>query len=315
MATLAANSLPASNLPITGTLYAFTASGGLVLEQGFTTIETLADVSGGVVNFDMTNVPQILISADVFNAALGKPTPASTVADPSGYFDETTQQYTVAGNKITITAADIVTDLTATGASAVTHLGQLTNIYTSFETYVQTYFGYFGGFASLFDNASQFDITNDFTTSELHSLMTSPSADVNGAEIKSMTGSIEISNVTEAIRFAVDSNVFGNRGPNLASTGDADPATDASANFGLADGFLPGDLIHLKDGIEIKLDVDVAPEAYLPINNLGPANVVQQTDAQVGSGGANQGQLTVNTAATLNNISRTVKCALLIRLK
>lgn len=315
MATLAANSLPASNLPITGTLYAFTASGGLVLEQGFTTIETLADVSGGVVNFDMTQVPQILISADVFNAALGKPTPASTVADPSGYFDETTQQYTVAGNKITITAADIVTDMTATGASAVTHLGQLTNIYTSFENYVQTYFGYFGGFASLFDNASQFDITNDFTTSELHSLMTSPSADVNGAEIKSMTGSIEISNVTEAIRFAVDSNVFGNRGPNLASTGDADPATDASANFGLADGFLPGDLIHLKDGIEIKLDVDVAPEAYLPINNLGPANVVQQTDAQVGSGGANQGQLTVNTAATLNNISRTVKCALLIRLK
>ena len=315
MATLAANSLPASNLPITGTLYAFTASGGLVLEQGFTTIETLADVSGGVVNFDMTQVPQILISADVFNAALGKPTPASTVADPSGYFDETTQQYTVAGNKITITAADIVTDMTATGASAVTHLGQLTNIYTSFENYVQTYFGYFGGFASLFDNASQFDITNDFTTSELHSLMTSPSADVNGAEIKSMTGSIEISNVTEAIRFAVDSNVFGNRGPNLASTGDADPATDASANFGLADGFLPGDLIHLRDGIEIKLDVDVAPEAYLPINNLGPANVVQQTDAQVGSGGANQGQLTVNTAATLNNISRTVKCALLIRLK
>ena len=162
MATLAANDLSAfgASDAITGTLYAFTASGGLVLEQGFTTIETLADVSGGVVNFDMTNVPQILISADVFNAALGKPTPASTVADPSGYFDETTQQYTVAGNKITITAADIVTDLTATGASAVTHLGQLTNIYTSFETYVQTYFGYFGGFASLFDNASQFDITN-----------------------------------------------------------------------------------------------------------------------------------------------------------
>ena len=95
MASLTANSLPGQSDPMTGTLYAFTASGGLVLEQGFTTIETLADVSGGVVNFDMTAVPQILISADVFNTALGKPTPASTVADPSGYFDETTQQYTV----------------------------------------------------------------------------------------------------------------------------------------------------------------------------------------------------------------------------
>jgi hypothetical protein len=304
---------------MTGTLYAFTASGGLVLEQGFATIQTLQDVSGGVVNLDMTNVPQISISADVFNAALGKPTPASTVADPSGYFDETTQQYTVAGDKITITAAEILADLRDNGSNAdIVSLGQLTNVYTSFETYVQTYFGYFGGFASLFDNASQFDISSDFTPSELYTLMTNEDeTDTQGAQKKEMTGSIEIDQVTEAIRFAVDSNVFGNRSPNAASTGDADPAGalgDASANFGMADGFLPGDLIHIANGLELKLDVDVAPEAYLPINNLGPANasVVQQTDAQVGSG---TGVLTVNTAATLSNISRTVKCALLIRLK
>jgi hypothetical protein len=307
------DNLGAASTPLTGQLYAFTASGGLVLEQGFADIVTLADVSGGVLQRDMTNVPQILVSADLFNVALGKlDAVGGSVQTLSSYFDEDSQQYTVAGNKISLTAAQISNDM-APDASNVVHLGKLTTLYTSFETYVQTYFGYFGGFASLFDSASNYDIAQGFNHTELHTLMTTSSADSgNGAEIVAMSGTIEILDVTEAIRFAVDGNIFNNRDVFPVETQDTDPntASDASQNFGPADGFQPGDLIYLANGLEIKLDVDVASEAYLPINNLGPANasVVQQTNASVDN-------TLVTTNATLSNISRIVKSPLLIRLK
>jgi hypothetical protein len=120
-----------------------------------------------------------------------------------------------------------------------------------------------------------------------------------------MTGSITISNITKLLRYAVDSNCFGNRVPdNTAGTSGA--AGDA-INFGVNNGFLANDLIWVPTGIEVTLKLAIDAESFNPINNRGP-NYVQNTDLT-------EGNFSSVTSATTTLITRVVKVPMLIRLK
>jgi hypothetical protein len=121
-----------------------------------------------------------------------------------------------------------------------------------------------------------------------------------------MTGSITISNITKLLRYAVDSNCFGNRIPdNTAGTSGA--AGDA-INFGVNNGFLANDLIWVPTGIEVTLKLAIDAESFNPINNRGPNYVVQDTTVEAGN-------FSSTTSATTTLITRVVKVPMLIRLK
>ena len=100
--------------------------------------------------------------------------------------------------------------------------------YKDFEQFVRVYFGYFGGFATLFNNSSNFD------EEKLHNLMTNKTSDNStGAYIKDMSRSIVISNVTELLllRHTVNANIFNYRDPSGESYEDSDVSFNARSRI------------------------------------------------------------------------------------
>ena len=272
------------------TVYAFGATDGFVMERGFADIELR--VADAIQRFDAINSVQITVAATVFNAKLGT---YDTVDDCFKTDDEEVSE-------IEFTSSDLRTALAST--DDVISVGSLSTLYSDFKTYVGTYFGFNGGFETLFAAATEFVIDEDdlFEADSLVALIGGAAAGEDPATpyTKVMTGSITISNITKLLRYAVDSNCFGNRVPS-----GTEPTDDT--NFGVNDGFLPNDLIWVPAGIEVTLKLAIDAESFNPINNRGP-NYVQNTDLT-------NGNFSSSTTATTTLITRVVKVPMLIRLK
>jgi hypothetical protein len=333
------NTLPAIGTQMTGALYAFTATGGFEMERQFADITRAEDAS--FIEYDMTDTVQILYDVRKFNEAIGinkdkdnelvlsATDDNRTVTTNEGDVIQVPFALTGNNDQIDIDANtfrnQLISQKNATG-NPVVSIGVYAGMYTQFETYVRTYFGYFGGFASLFNNSSNFDISTNFDVSGMYDLMTaSGETDVNGAIIRDISGSIQITNITELLRYAVDTNLFNNRGPSGETYNDSDASFGVSTgNFGIRDGFIADDLIFIRAGTQITLKLDIAQEAYLPINNLNSG----ATNTHLGSLGSTQttnfvqttgsadlaGDFTLSTTASLNNITRVLKAPLLLRL-
>ena len=272
------------------TVYAFGATDGFVMERQFADI-TLRPADT-ISRFDVTNSVQVTVAASVLNNKLGT---FDTVDDCFKIDDAEV-------DTITFTSNDFRTALES--AEDVLSVGSLSTLYSDFKTYVGVYFGFNGGFETLFAAASEFNIdtTNVFDAESLVALIGGEAAGEDPATpyTKVMTGSITISNITKLLRFAVDSNCFGNRVPSGSAAADA-------TNFGVNNGFLPNDLIWVPTGIEVTLKLAIDAESFNPINNRGP-NYVQNTDLT-------DGNFSSNTTATTTLITRVVKVPMLIRLK
>ena len=256
------NTLTAINVALSGPFYAFDASGGFVMEQGFATVTALPDSSFN--NFDVTNALQVVLDVSYLNGLLGLVKNYTTGAITTSSYDETTQEFDV--SSITITAANFKIQLPH--YARIISVGAYANMYTNFENYVKQYFGYPGGFASLFDQAtsSLFDLSsNDFDN--IHKLLVptittageTEAGDENvGNYTTDLSGNITIHNITKLLRYAVDTNVFGNR----ATGTSADPSGNP-INFGVGDGFMAGDLIYVATGTQITLDLDIQAELFV----------------------------------------------------
>ena len=272
------------------TVYAFGATNGFVMERQFADIELRE--ADAIQRFDAINSVQITVAATVFNAKLGT---YDTVDDCFKTDDEEVSE-------IEFTSSDLRTALAST--DDVISVGSLSTLYSDFKTYVGTYFGFNGGFETLFAAATEFVIDEDdlFEADSLVALIGGAAAGEDPATpyTKVMTGSITISNITKLLRYAVDSNCFGNRVPS-----GTEPTDDT--NFGVNDGFLPNDLIWVPAGIEVTLKLAIDAESFNPINNRGP-NYVQNTDLT-------NGNFSSSTTATTTLITRVVKVPMLIRLK
>jgi len=272
------------------TVYAFGATDGFVMERQFDDI-TLRPADT-ISRFDVTDAVQVTVDASVLNAKLGT---FDTVTDSFLIDDETV-------DAITFTSNDFRTALAST--EDVISVGSLSTLYSDFKSYVGVYFGFNGGFETLFAAASEFTIDSDdlFEADSLVALINGEAAGEDPATpyTKVMTGSITISNITKLLRFAVDSNCFGNRVPSGSAAADA-------TNFGVNNGFLANDLIWVPTGIEVTLKLAIDAESFNPINNRGP-NYVQNTDLT-------EGNFSSTTTATTTLITRVIKVPMLIRLK
>jgi hypothetical protein len=273
-----------------GTVYAFAATDGFVMERQFADIEFReADT---IPRFDVVDSVQVRVAASVLNSKLGT---FDTVDDCFKIDDEET-------TSIEFTSDDFRTALASD--EDVISVGALTTLYSDFKAYVGTYFGFNAGFETLFAAASEFTIDDDdlFEADSLVALITGAAGeDPATPYTKIMTGSITISNITKLLRFAVDSNCFGNRVP------DGDDPADAT-NFGVNNGFLPNDLIWVPNGIKVTLRLAIDAESFNPINNRGPTYAVQDTTVETGN-------FSSTTTATTTLIERVVRVPMLIRLK
>jgi hypothetical protein len=277
--------------PYTTTVYAFGATDGFVMERQFEDIALRP--ADAIQRFDAVDSVQVTVAASVLNAKLGT---FDTVDDCFKIDDEEVSE-------ITFTSDDFRTALAST--EDVISVGSLSTLYSDFKTYVGTYFGFNGGFETLFAAATEFVIDEDdkFEADSLVALIGGEAAGEEPATpyTKIMTGSITISNITKLLRYAVDSNCFGNRVPS-----GTDPTDET--NFGVNNGFLANDLIWVPAGITVTLRLAIDPESFNPINNRGPNYVVQDTTVEAGN-------FSSTTSATTTLINRVVKVPMLIRLK
>jgi len=238
-------------LPIyQGLFYAFDASGGFHLAEGIAKVDLAAQSS--LEMFDLTNCVQVMMDVRLFNQKLGimKDVSSNTAILNTGgsttwtypystlntSYNKITQQFEdTSGNQVdsvSIDALEFATDISHGGNMAILSVGVLATLYDDFDDYVKQYFGYAGGFASLFDSAGTFEIGEGFNEDKLFDLITDSSHNgtwgydacnnpffSNVSQVgqfkynADISGSISVDNIIKSLRFVVDSNIFGNRHP------------------------------------------------------------------------------------------------------
>jgi hypothetical protein len=310
-------------MALTGDQYGFYATGGYSLDRGFDTIALNPVV--GINQYDVTNTIQIEFNVQTFNQKIGIFKDADNItlledasktgiyatryydASNDAFYDVDSSGDPVVINEITLDASELVAGITAD--TQIVSVGSYSTIYSDYVSAVRTYFGYSGGFATLFANAETFDIADAFDATAFYNLLQGTDiVDSSNAYIATPTGTITISSIVEIIRSAIDGNLFANRDPSGGTTA-SDPSD--SSNYGVADGFLAGDMIWIPAGCQIKLSVGVDAEivgAYL--NNVGPENLVSNTSSYLQSAAT----FSDATVSNLTAITKTVNVPMLIKL-
>lgn len=288
--------MPNNNFILDGSFYAFTASGGFILEQGFEDISY--NINAVFERFDVTDAVQVLFDVRTFNEKIGLIKDSSNVEIIDSSFNFSDGSGGFPNDTITITADEFKAGM---ATNQVVSLGRYTTIYSEFSEYVKEYFGYGGGFASLFKDSKTFHIKNDvlLDPSGFIDLINGDGVDISGAYVNELTGAIEISNINNLLRVATIKNVFSNRDP------------DGIRHLP-TDGFISGDLVFVPQGTDLTLNLDVANEINLPLNNLGELftrELKQNWDYQ------SYDQLYSSIhSSTINKISRNTRAPLLLRL-
>ena len=233
-----------------GLFYAFDASGGFHLAEGIAKVDLAAQ--SDLELFDLTNCVQVMMDVRLFNQKLGvmKDVSSNTaILNRDGStnwlypyttlntsYDRKSQVFSdTSGNQVdsvSINALEFATDISNGGNLSILSVGVLATLYDDFDDYVKQYFGYAGGFASLFESAGTFEIGEGFNETKLFNLITDSShngawtLDASGDPVFSnvsntgefkynadISGAITINNIVKSLRFVVDSNIFGNRHP------------------------------------------------------------------------------------------------------
>lgn len=306
----APNAIIANTTAYEDEVYALSATGGFTMERGFDDIKLAA--ADAPVHVNVTNSVQVLMDVATFNAKLGLVKNATNTAVTSTSFSAVDDFFKVADaevSSITLSSAEFTAGIAK--STQVISVGKYETLYSGFQSYVAAYFGFDGGFSSLFTSASEFSIdsTNVFNGASFKSLLTASAQAAEGRYISDLSGSITISNITKLLKYAVDANVFGNRTPSGDGT-----AVDSvnSLNYGVADGFIAGDLIWVPAGTTIKLHLDIDAESFAPLNNIGSTNGSALASSQ--SSTFTDTNFTMNTSASTTVIDRVCTAPLLIKL-
>jgi len=245
-----------------GSFYAFDACGGFHLAEGIAKVDRAAQ--SNLELFDLTNCVQVMMDVRLFNQKLGvmKDLSSNTAVLNRDGSDNWLYPYTTLNtsydrktqffsdsldnqvDSISINALEFSTDISNGGNMSILSVGVLATLYDDFDDYVKQYFGYAGGFASLFESAGTFEISEGFDESKLFNLITDAShsgtwsVDSCGNPVFSnnsdegefyynadISGSITINNIVKSLRFVVDSNIFGNRHPDGIESTVQNPAS------------------------------------------------------------------------------------------
>ena len=272
-----------------GSVYAFGASGGFYVQQGFSQINlTPEDV---LTRYDVTDAVQIKFSARTLNKKLGILKDASNYSVIQAWFDPSHELlYT---DSIKLCNCDLQYGVSTQNVVSV---GKLQSLYTDFKYCVSSYFGDPGGFASLFALEQGFDPNNGvFDASALVQVLNKSTFNINGSFVSDLSGHVMINDINRTLAFTIDSNTFNNRNP-------------ADKNWGVQDGFVAGDLIFIPEGLTISLSINIQAEALSPINNIGPSYLERIRNRLNWT----RGYVKRNTTYTTTNITQTTTLPLLL---
>jgi len=295
--------LSINNPPISGSyngaFYAMYAQGGYTIEQGLPTIKLAAQ--SPVARYDITNALQVKFDVRTFNKKLGLKKDASNINVVDTSYNYVINRFP--NDTITLNASEFVNGMTK---ERVISLGTYSTLYSDFNQYVNTYFGYAGGFASLFASVSQYDYNQGvFDASAFINIINGKTVDASGAYVNNLTGSITLYNVNNMLSYAIDGNIFANRDPSNGTT--ASDINDRS-NYGVGDGFVAGDLIYIPQGTTITIKLGIDSENYNPLNNNNSNQVSSNTTLYSNS------YYTVATTVSLNSIQRVLTAPLVLKL-
>lgn len=291
---------PLTETTYSGSYYTFPATGTFTMDQSFSTIMLQPQTDASYV--DVTNSIQVKFDVRTFNRKLGLLKDSSNMLVLDSSYDITNDVYPT--DSITINATEFVDGMKAT---QVITTGAYSTLYSSFKSYVQTYFNYAGGFTSLFIGAEDFSYNNDvFDAVAFMNLIDPSAANTAITTITPLSGSITISDINKSLRYAIDSNVFNNRNAINYDLSASDPSDNT--NWGMAAGFVAGDLVWVPAGTVINLKLGIHAENFTnALNNVGTVNVSSIADITNGL------FTTTSTASTLS-INRTLTAPLLIKL-
>ena len=294
------NLLPTNNSStLSGSFYAFTASGGFSVSQSFDTIQTAYTTP--ILSYDVTNAVEITYDVAAFNNKMGIIKDAKNQYILSSSYDINTNTFVGFSDSVNLSINELAN---GTIANQVLSVGGLSTLYSGFMNYVKTYFGYAGGFASLFNGAETFSYNNGiFDASAFVHLLSYVGPDGSGSEVD-VSGSFSMSNITSTLRYAVATNCFGNR----SGSGSSDPS--GNSGYGVADGFLDGDIIFVPGGLTVTLQLGIATAPYSNYTNIGANNVANI----IASGTTSSLNYSTSYSGSKSGVSQTIKVPLLIRL-
>lgn len=235
-----------------GNCYAFGASGGFIVQQGFS--EVVLHEPDVLEKYDVTDSIQVQFSARTLNKKIGILKDSSNIRVVEAWYNPTTE--TLGYDSLKLCACEFSNGL---NYDSVISVGRLKQLYSDFKSTVNSYFGDPGGFASIFANANEFDINDGvFDASAYIQVINSSSFTMTGSFVSDLSGDVHIYDINDTLKWVTDTNVFRNRDP-------------TERNYGVVDGFMAGDLVFIPEGFTITLSLDIEAETLFPINNVGPA--------------------------------------------
>ena len=273
--------------------YAIYSSGGFSVQQDFPNIG-INDTSIST-QYNVADALQIKYSLGRINSKIGV---VKDDKDENTIFSEyDVSNDTLINDEVTITAEELLDYLTP---DRVISMGKLSTLYEDFNYTVMEYFGAPYGFSSLFAGEEPYYNINKgvFDASALIQLFNKFDFDISGTYVTDLSGHFKVSRITNNLKYAINTNIFDNR--------------PADSNIGPADGFIIGDLIYIPDGIRITMTVNIEPEPYVPVLNIGPTNLSTINHL------INYSELHTNvrkqTTSSLTNITQTYVVPMLVLL-
>ena len=210
--------------------YVMEGSGGFFIEASTDYIESI-QLPYNPDYYDVTQTLQLRIPSSLLNEKLG------IYKDNDGYIIQENSNYDNINRKfyndtITISSSDLLNTLT--NESTIINLGAFDTLYNDFIRKINNYFGFNG----LSDQLIQQDIDTDVNgfMSKNEFLTTLKSKD--DFQNYYLQGDIVFSGINRSLRSAIKNNIFNNR-----------------ENMRMYHGFLPGDLLLIMDGIQMKFEL------------------------------------------------------------
>lgn len=213
-----------------------------VAEGGFSVFKEFGYNTGYVpVEYDLTHTFQVRRPCSILNDLLG------VQKDASGNLTGINTNYTSSTNSfviddITLSASSFLTGMLATDIS---DLGIFEQQYANFINGINRYFGIRGADVELVSQSIDGDTNDILSIPEFHTMIMSTDASGN----YNLGGNITINHVNKQIKNILSVDLFENR-----------------TNKGIADGFMPGDKILLKNGLLVTFELDFGQSNYPAAN-------------------------------------------------
>jgi len=200
---------PLNDQAYSGYYYAFFGAGGFSTDQSFNPILLNQQASASFQLYDVTYAIQVKFDVRTINEKLGLIKDASNLTILDSSYNIIRDSFPT--DSINITASEFVNGM---NSAQVISVGAYQTMYNEYMESVNRYFFKIPTLeTSLFSATSMNDISNGIFDADQFMELIHQQVDPSHQYVEPLTGFVTLSNTNQLLRFAVDSDVFGNRVP------------------------------------------------------------------------------------------------------